>query len=107
MQRFILQLFFFASRRRHTRLQGDWEFRRVLFRSAGSRTGAGTSTSTPPTASTTAANPARSIATRWSAAMPSPQSASTVRSEERRVGKECRARGWPDGEEKEQWKNVE
>src|ERR1039457_4526216 len=26
-------LFFFSSRRRHTRLQGDWEFRRVLFRS--------------------------------------------------------------------------
>src|SRR5256885_5261236 len=25
--------FFFSSRRRHTRLQGDWEFRRVLFRS--------------------------------------------------------------------------
>src|SRR5205807_7575348 len=25
--------FFFPSRRRHTRLQGDWEFRRVLFRS--------------------------------------------------------------------------
>src|ERR1039457_4126607 len=23
----------FSSRRRHTRLQGDWEFRRVLFRS--------------------------------------------------------------------------
>src|SRR2546426_3264381 len=25
--------FFFSSRRRHTRLQGDWRFRRVLFRS--------------------------------------------------------------------------
>src|SRR3989454_174601 len=25
--------FFFSSRRRHTRLQGDWSFRRVLFRS--------------------------------------------------------------------------
>src|SRR5690348_17978606 len=26
-------LFFFSSRRRHTRWTGDWEFRRVLFRS--------------------------------------------------------------------------
>src|SRR5688500_20040528 len=28
-------VFFFASRRRHTRLQGDWSSRRVLFRSKG------------------------------------------------------------------------
>src|SRR5574337_1839105 len=26
-------IFFFSSRRRHTRLSGDWSFRRVLFRS--------------------------------------------------------------------------
>src|SRR5256885_1635341 len=30
-------LFFFSSRRRHTRLQGDLEFRRVLFRSLDAR----------------------------------------------------------------------
>src|SRR5688500_20290591 len=30
-------VFFFSSRRRHTRLQGDW-FRRVLFRSPTTRT---------------------------------------------------------------------
>src|ERR1022692_4369036 len=29
----LLTTFFFSSRRRHTRLQGDWRFRRVLFRS--------------------------------------------------------------------------
>src|SRR6266516_3078415 len=28
-----LFFFFFSSRRRHTRSYGDWEFRRVLFRS--------------------------------------------------------------------------
>ena len=30
-------LFFFSSRRRHTRLQGGLEFRRVLFRSAANK----------------------------------------------------------------------
>src|SRR5690348_5699409 len=30
--------FFFSSRRRHTRWTGDWEFRRVLFRSLGYNT---------------------------------------------------------------------
>src|SRR5205085_2828978 len=29
----LLQIFFFSSRRRHTRFDCDWEFRRVLFRS--------------------------------------------------------------------------
>src|SRR5574341_2675281 len=32
--------FFFSSRRRHTRLVGDWSFRRVLFRSAPAGVGA-------------------------------------------------------------------
>src|SRR3989449_6153056 len=31
---FLYGLFFFSSRRRHTRCSRDWEFRRVLFRSA-------------------------------------------------------------------------
>src|SRR5256885_1227201 len=31
---FTFYVFFFSSKRRHTILQGDWEFRRVLFRSA-------------------------------------------------------------------------
>src|SRR5574341_1663548 len=30
----VVSVFFFSSRRRHTRLVGDWEFRRVLFRSS-------------------------------------------------------------------------
>src|SRR5690348_12295272 len=30
---FLFFFFFFSSRRRHTRWTGDWEFRRVLFRS--------------------------------------------------------------------------
>src|SRR5437762_4748468 len=29
----VLSVFFFSSRRRHTRYIGDWSFRRVLFRS--------------------------------------------------------------------------
>src|SRR5689334_23454414 len=31
---FFIFFFFFSSRRRHTRWNCDWEFRRVLFRSA-------------------------------------------------------------------------
>src|SRR2546421_2553932 len=36
---FLRYFFFFSSRRRHTRSDRDWEFRRVLFRSARWRRG--------------------------------------------------------------------
>src|SRR2546427_9493906 len=34
MSLLILAIFFFSSRRRHTRFDCDWSFRRVLFRSS-------------------------------------------------------------------------
>src|SRR5437016_9349371 len=96
--------FFFSSRRRHTRLVSDWSFRRVLFRS-GPYLNTGASDSDH-----TAALPAPVLETTLTASqqpvniggvtahaevlngeIPGPTFRLTVRSEERRVGKECRA----------------
>src|SRR5437764_15345678 len=90
-----LFVFFFSSRRRHTRYIGDWssdvcssDLRRENEKGAdctpesqvsGGRTG-WSSESPTPTATGRGRRPSR-----W-------------RSEERRVGKECRRRGAPDGE---------
>src|SRR5438094_7760701 len=102
-------IFFFSSRRRHTRSYGDWSSdvcssdlcfasrppicpestyccmnRSMRARRAGAKLG-------------------RVCAGRPVGATQSSASASSrVRSEERRVGKECRCRGWPDqGKKKE------
>src|SRR5688500_20245190 len=86
--------FFFSSRRRHTRLQGDWSSdvcssdlraadgvllrrRRILVSHLVSRGGA----------STFSRKPARTR---------QPGQVAELRSEERRVGKECRSRWWPE-----------
>src|SRR5215467_7748496 len=69
--------FFFSSRRRHTRLQGDLEFRRVLFRSA------------PPGHQQLVARGRCDGGLRKVRPWPD------KRSEERRVGKECRSRWSP------------
>src|SRR5256885_10637819 len=90
--------FFFSSRRRHTRLQGDWEFRRVLFRSVrvlvdlilpkDERSGSATEAGVPEFMDfmlgddTDLQTPVRG-GLAW------------LRSEERRVGKECRSRWSP------------
>src|SRR2546426_5953878 len=102
-------LFFFSSRRRHTRLQGD-EFRRVLFRSPASSGWA-----SPPT-ERLGSRVRLNLRRRGSLQMPtvrighSPDADDAfmfyaltagkvkipgVRSEERRVGKECRSRWSP------------
>src|SRR6266571_3310136 len=69
--------FFFSSRRRHTRLTCDWSFRRVLFRSL------------PADERGLCALPGQDPA------RPLDDTGRGERSEERRVGKECRSRWSP------------
>src|SRR2546426_8772381 len=94
----LVLFFFFSSRRRHTRLQGDWssdvcssdlaeESTRVHSRQSGQqRRGGATSVSrTPRGRKTKAVHP-------WQRTTGPGQ---RHRSEERRVGKECRSRWSP------------
>src|SRR5205807_6560780 len=72
--------FFFSSRRRHTRLQGDWS----------------SDVCSSDLATTRPTTPAC-----WRSWSRCPTSAAPLitfapRSEERRVGKECRSRWWPE-----------
>src|SRR5205807_4879264 len=98
----------FSSRRRHTRLQGDLEFRRVLFRSLsnGVREIRGLTCGGDGRAAFHGANSGQSSARFHYASRRdgnfssgengrhhSTSNASRARSEERRVGKECRYRG--------------
>src|SRR5688500_20315986 len=76
-------LFFFSSRRRHTRLQGDWSSD-VCSSDLPSRSGA-------PLLLRHGEEDLLAIA-------------HDGRSEERRVGKECRSRGSPDNEKKKKEK---
>src|SRR5688500_20316405 len=71
-------LFFFSSRRRHTRLQGDW--------------------SSDVCSSDLSANIIRG--SRRAASFPAREARRSLRSEERRVGKECRSRGWAYSQKK-------
>src|SRR2546426_7566604 len=101
--------FFFSSRRRHTRLQGDLEFRRVLFRSqvrqplAWAATvlvalGIGTYLGTgleQLRKSETAADAEPVHPSALEAPLSSERARRESRSEERRVGKECRSRWSP------------
>src|SRR5205807_5966651 len=71
-------IFFFSSRRRHTRLQGDWSSDRVLFRSRNRSATCGGGGRPFGAGRRRRARGRRGCARR---------------SEERRVGKECRCRG--------------
>src|SRR5688500_19428926 len=90
--------FFFSSRRRHTRLQGDWSSdvcSSDLARKSAScrRSGCSGGTclnTTSLTRSCPRTNRARAVKTASSVVI---SSTVKVRSEERRVGKECRSRG--------------
>src|SRR5688500_20115157 len=84
--------FFFSSRRRHTRLQGDWssdvcssDLISVVGRS---RQLDSVSRPAPPSSGAQVELPSRELVN------------AMRRSEERRVGKECRARGGTDREKK-------
>src|SRR5256885_9612522 len=97
----VLVYFFFSSRRRHTRLQGDWSSDVCSSDLSLTRSSPGSS------ASWRAAAPAASppcwrcsrAATRRGGCSPTPRSwkrsAGSARSEERRVGKEGRSRWSP------------
>src|SRR5262249_59566523 len=74
----LLFIFFFSSRRRHTRLVSDWS----------------SDVCSSDLRSTSARLTARSPPQRAQARAQAP--ALEERSEERRVGKECRSRWWPD-----------
>src|SRR5205807_7094155 len=88
----VFFFFFFSSRRRHTRLQGDWssDVCSSDLSKAGIRTKAPTAMS-----GTTTLPPAskRGLSSIFPRLRPSARSS---RSEERRVGKECRYRRWRD-----------
>src|SRR5437879_9557845 len=89
---FFYFFFFFSSRRRHTRYIGDWSSdvcSSDLSRIAASRY------STRPASSGAIAASARTSPSASRTRSASISSPITTRSEERRVGKECRARGGP------------
>src|SRR5699024_11470623 len=97
---FVLLLFFFSSRRRHTRSKRDWssDVCSSDLKSAPATAPWHTSSSCGTTACTSTASRAFPQARRRArrpAMWPCP-----VRSEERRVGKECRRRGGAEREEK-------
>src|SRR5438876_2002951 len=82
--------FFFSSRRRHTRWTGDWSSD-VCSSDLPGRMSRVKSTSQSYTSAIAQASERRSTAGRNVSAT----ALSSARSEERRVGKECRLRGWP------------
>src|SRR5256885_2765316 len=95
--------FFFSSRRRHTRLQGDWssdvcssDLVQMLFFQVSARWDGRLKFATVPRPSSTRSR-YNLCPGRWRARMPAPRHAllETTRSEERRVGKECRSRWSP------------
>src|SRR5437762_8911145 len=92
--------FFFSSRRRHTRYIGDWSSDVCSSDLTGTftlRLRSSESTSIPVMSGSLTSSVTRSGLSIW--ARPSavaPSSAVLTRSEERRVGKECRSGGWPE-----------
>src|SRR5688500_20241553 len=89
--------FFFSSRRRHTRLQGDWSSD-VCSSDLGLNAIAGRRTDRSGCLPT---NVSRRSGERWRSA-----GEARPRSEERRVGKECRSRWWRSSEKKKKKRGV-
>src|SRR5438093_2243452 len=88
--------FFFSSRRRHTRLVSDWSSDVC---SSDLRSLAECSDDLSPSSTPICWREQQERSSEHSArllAIPSPVRAEPPRSEERRVGKECRSRGSPD-----------
>src|SRR5437867_8401890 len=88
--------FFFSSRRRHTRSYGDWSSD-VCSSDLDSRTSlleSGRSATDPRRARMI--RPALGPSKESARPRPAQTQQRTGRSEERRVGKECRCRGWTD-----------
>src|SRR5256885_9145410 len=100
MCRVLCVFFFFSSRRRHTRLQGDWSSdvcSSDLFTAPASinSLACASSRNTQSPAWTSNAIPRLSRLSARYFFLPSGISSPKVRSEERRVGKECRSRWSP------------
>src|SRR5205807_8638228 len=105
---YFVFFFFFSSRRRHTRLQGDWssDVCSSDLRAPATRPESGTPPVTTPVPAprTTTNPPAQGAASCALSSVPMPAAVgayphargATHRSEERRVGKECRSRGSRD-----------
>src|SRR5205807_8759602 len=95
---FIAFLFFFSSRRRHTRLQGDWSSdvcsSDLVARADRWRPGC------------TVRDPRKRPFLLKKTMAAAPASRAGLRSEERRVGKECRYWGWAELEKKKDVKYV-
>src|SRR5256885_8391474 len=96
----ITFFFFFSSRRRHTRLQGDWSSdvcsSDLTLRALANRTineNAGTQTVKLSGISSGATNEDQTLTV--TATSSNPELIPDPRSEERRVGKECRSRWSP------------
>src|SRR5436305_14274206 len=83
----VVVVFFFSSRRRHTRCGRDW---------SSDVCSSDLTISGPPTAAISHSHSTAKILTGSprSSASPSPTTRPASRSEERRVGKECRNRWW-------------
>src|SRR5688500_19706295 len=95
-----MSLFFFSSRRRHTRLQGDWssDVCSSDLPEAELEEGGGPADHDDPSGARQ--HDARDEAQEGALARAVPSDdPDALRSEERRVGKECRSRWAPDNEE--------
>src|SRR5205807_3934980 len=96
---FFFFFFFFSSRRRHTRLQGDWSSdvcSSDLSRASIRRTAVWRRASRPPFDGLTPEMRMTHFSNRSLRRLPRLSFSSRFRSEERRVGKECRCR-WVGG----------
>src|SRR5256885_11707739 len=95
MIRLFLFFFFFSSRRRHTRLQGDWSSDVCSSDLHDPQDGYAMIATTPdPEGASIRRDDARALE-RLMSALPEEHREVLVRSEERRVGKECRSRWSP------------
>src|SRR5688500_20235635 len=99
-------IFFFSSRRRHTRLQGDWssdvcssDLQEVAGQVGRLQRRATTGQSGPGAERGVGVERAAVVRLPVDPVSPVPQ---VLRSEERRVGKECRSRGWGEAYQKKE-----
>src|SRR5438046_3277553 len=88
---FVIFFFFFSSRRRHTRLVSDW---------SSDVCSSDLLKLTMPSPPLPARTSMRASSTNFMTPVETKKPYRVDRSEERRVGKECRARWWQDNEKK-------
>src|SRR5256885_10082893 len=101
-QSYVITVFFFSSRRRHTRLQGDWssdvcssDLHQAPRPHEDGRAGNDVASSTAPTCRSYRSACGRAACIPDHRERNQAAKSSELRSEERRVGKECRSRWSP------------